>query len=622
MNKTPLWRYIFIVILLVLGVIYALPNLYGEDPAVQISLKNGAVLDSSLSSNLKDNLDSAHVAYKSIDLEKSTAWVKFANTDLQIEAQDVIRGSLGDKYVTSISLIPRTPKWLQDLGAQPMKLGLDLRGGIHFLLQVDLQSVIAHRADGDLKAMAADLRSQNIHYIAMSASHIKTATDAPVITFGFASATDEAAAQNYLAGRNRDYLFTSGDNNTCVATMGATALSELQRNAMSQNMTTLTNRVNALGISEATVQRQGINQISLDLPGIQDTARAKQLIGKVATLQFKLVDTENDAFKAQQTGVVPFGSQLFNFSGRPILLKNQVILSGDSITSASSAMDQNGRPSVSVRVGSGVGYFHQVTGQNVGNQMAVVYNEVVSTPMQIKGKTVISRKKISKLISVATIQQALANDFQITGLDSMRYASDLALQLRSGAYTAPVEIVQNMTVGPTMGAENIRNGVLSTVVGSLLIFLFMAIYYRTFGLVADIALLLNTVFIVAVLSILGATLTLPGIAGIVLTIGMAVDANVLINERIREELRNGVNPLAAISAGYDRAFITIVDANVTTLIVAVVLFTVSSTSIKSFAINLMIGLLTSMFTAIFFTRAIINLIYSGKRVIKRLSIGI
>ena len=404
--------------------------------------------------------------------------------------------------------------------------------------------------------------------------------------------------------------------------MSTTALSELQRSAMAQNMTTLTNRVNALGISEATVQRQGINQISLDLPGIQDTARAKQLIGKVATLQFRLVDNDGDAFKAQQTGVVPFGSQLFVYNGRPILLKNQVILRGDSITNANAAPDQNGQPSVSVRVGSGVGYFHQVTSENVGKRMGVVYNEIISTPMRVKGKTVISRKKVSKVISVATIQQALANDFQIMGLDSMRYASDLSLQLRSGAYTAPVEIVQNMTVGPTMGAENIRRGVVSTVAGSLLIFLFMALYYRTFGLVADIALLLNTVFIVAVLSMLGATLTLPGIAGIVLTIGMAVDANVLINERIREELRNGMNPLAAISAGYDRAFTTIVDANVTTLIVAVVLFTVSSTSIKSFAINLMIGLLTSMFTAIFFTRAVISLIYSGKRVIKRLSIGI
>jgi preprotein translocase subunit SecD len=622
MTKTPLWRYIVIVLLLVLGVIYALPNLYGEDPAVQVALKSGAAIDATASSQLAAALNAAKVPYKSIETKPAAIWVKFASTDAQIEAQDVIRGAFANQYVTSISLVPRTPAWLSSLGAEPMKLGLDLRGGIHFLLQVDLKDVITHRADGDLKAMSSDLRSQNIRYTGMSSAAVKSATDAPVLTFTFANAAAESAAQSYLAGRNRDYLFTSSVNNSLVASMGATALSELQRNAMSQNMTTLTNRVNALGISEATVQRQGINQISLDLPGIQDTARAKQLIGKVATLQFRLVDTDHDAIKAQQTGVVPFGSQLFESGGRPILVKNQVILSGDSITNASSAVDQNGRPSVSVRVGSGVGYFHQMTGQNVGNAMAVIYNEIISTPMQVKGKTIISRQQVSKVISVATIQQALANDFQITGLDSMRYARDLAIQLRSGAYTAPVEIVQNMTVGPTMGAENIRRGIVSTVVGSILIFLCMAVYYRTFGLVADIALILNTVFIVAVLSILGATLTLPGIAGIVLTIGMAVDANVLINERIREELRTGMNPLAAIAAGYDRAFITIVDANVTTLIVAVVLFTVSSTSIKSFAINLMIGLLTSMVTSIFFTRAIINLIYSGKKAVKRLSIGI
>lgn len=621
MNRTPLWRYILIVILVVAGLIYALPNLYGEDPAVQVALKTGSSVPSDLSSRVAAALQTAKLNYKSIEKKPNGLWARFANTDVQLQAQDVIRSLLGDNYTVSISLVPRTPEWLRSLSAEPMKLGLDLRGGIHFLLQVDLSSVVAHRANGDLQAMTGQLRSKNIRYSGTQAIAKPGSTKPPAIKLSFNDAASAQAASSYLSGRYRDYMFRVTGNDL-QATMTNAAFSEMQQNAMAQNMTTLTNRVNALGISEATVQRQGINQISLDLPGIQDTARAKDLIGKVATLQFRMVDTKNDALTAAQTGIVPFGSEMFNYAGRPILLKNQVILSGDSITNANSSFSQDGRPAVQVRVGSGVALFHQVTAQNVGNSMAVVYNEIISTPARIAGKTVMQKKTVSKIISVATIQQALANDFEITGLESTRYARDLAIQLRSGAYTAPVEIVQNMTVGPTMGAQNIRRGVISTAVGSLLVFVFMAVYYRLFGIIADMALVLNTIFIVAILSILGATLTLPGIAGIVLTLGMAVDANVLINERIREELRKGVTPLAAINAGYDRAFATIVDANLTTLIVAVVLFSVSNTSIKSFAINLIIGLLTSMLTAIFFTRAVVNLVYNGKRAIKKLSIGI
>ena len=620
MNRTPLWRYILIVILVVAGLFYALPNLYGEDPAVQVALKTGSSVPLDLSQRVATALHAAKLNYSSIEKHPTGLWARFSNTDIQLQAQDVIRSLLGDKYTVSISLVPRTPEWLRSLSAEPMKLGLDLRGGIHFLLQVDLNGVIKHRANGDLQAMTSQLRTKNIRYSGMQAIVQPDISKPPVIKLNFNAASDAHSAVSYLSGRYRDYMFRVVGNDL-QATMTNTALTALQQNAMSQNMSTLTNRVNALGISEATVQRQGINQISLDLPGIQDTARAKNLIGKVATLQFRMVDTKNDPLNVAQTGIVPFGSQLFKYSGRPILLKNQVILRGDSITNANSSFSQDGRPAVQVRVGSGVALFHQVTAENVGNSMAVVYNEIISTPTRVNGKTVMQRKTVSKIISVATIQQALANDFEITGLESTRYARDLAIQLRSGAYTAPVEIVQNMTVGPTMGAQNIRRGVISTAVGSLLVFVFMAFYYRLFGLIADMALVLNTIFIVAVLSILGATLTLPGIAGIVLTLGMAVDANVLINERIREELRKGVTPLAAISAGYDRAFATIVDANVTTLIVAVVLFAVSNTSIKSFAINLIIGLLTSMLTAIFFTRAVVNLVYTGKRAIKKLSIG-
>ena len=622
MGQVSPWRILVVVVLFILGVIYALPNIYGEDPAVQIASKSGKVVPAQLIVKIKQGLQEHKLKYKSLENTSKGVWVRFNNTDVQLEAQDVIRGLMSNQYTTSISLVPRTPHWLMALGAKPMKLGLDLRGGIHFLLHVELKEMVQKRAQADLRMMSTSLRDKNVHYVNMTA--LATTDDQPpVLTFTFADAGDALSARAALVVKNRDYTFELPSDKTLRATMTNIALTQLRRDTMQQNMNTLTNRVNALGISEATVQRQGIDQISLDLPGIQDTARAKELIGKVASLEFRLVDSNNDPARVQKTGIVPFGSQLFTQTdGRPVLLKDQVILHGDSIVAASAIMSQNGTPAVSVRVGSGVAYFHQMTSENVNKQLAVLYKEVVPVAVRVNGKTVMQQKQTAKVISVANINEALATSFEINGLESMRVAQDLALQLRSGAYTVPVEIVQNMQVGPTMGAKNISQGVMSTLVGTLLVFLFMAVYYRLFGLVADMALFLNLIFIIAILSILNATLTLPGIAGIVLTLGMAVDANVLINERIREELRAGISPLKAITAGYDRAFSTIVDANVTTLIVAVVLFAVSTTNIKSFAINLIIGLLTSMVTAIFFTRTVVDAIYNTRRKIKKLSIGI
>lgn len=627
MQKLSLWRYVVILAALALGLIYALPNLYGEDPAVQVALKSGAPIAATDGARVKKLLATHQISYKNMHTDAKGLWVLFANTDMQMTAQDYIRQTLGNDYTVSISLVPRTPHWLQALGAEPMKLGLDLRGGIHFLLQVDLTSVMQRRLQGDMRAMTGQLRDQSIAYTAATAKPVLDVNTTPVFTLVFANTAALNKARAYLVPRYRDYVFQVPAANQLQGTMSATALTTLQQGMMAQNMQTLTSRVNALGISEATVQRQGLNQISLDLPGIQDTARAKQLIGKVANLEFRMVDTTHNVAQAVQSGIIPVGTQLFYDDSKPVsrpyLLKSQVILRGNNIVSATADISQqNGRPEVAVRVGSGVAHFHQVTAANIKKPMAVIYKEVVTTPVIKNGKTTYVKKHTAKIISVATVQQALANNFVITGLSSMHYAQDLALQLRSGAYTADVTIVQNMTVGPTMGAANIRHGVLSTAVGALLVFIFMAIYYRLFGLIADMALFLNLIFIVAVLSLLGATLTLAGIAGIVLTLGMAVDANVLINERIREELRQNMSPFAAINAGYDRAFATIVDANLTTLIVAVVLLSVSSPSIKSFAINLIIGLVTSMITAIFFTRSMVSLFYNGRRKVKRLSIGI
>ncbi|ATN74570.1 protein translocase subunit SecD [Coxiella burnetii] len=612
MNRYPLWRYILLAVLII-SLIYALPNLYGEDPAIQISAKNSAPIEA-VEEKIKSTLNAQHISYLSVRPVDNTVLVRFPSTEDQLKAQDVIQAVVGTDYSVALNLAPRTPRWLQAIGAKPMRLGLDLRGGIHFLLDVDVGAMVKAQETGDLHTMSTALREARIRYTEMSSDQ-----NGVMIHFRDQAARDQA--RTLLEKQFPDYRFEATAS-SLRGTISITALHQIQQNAVDQITTILRNRVNELGVAEPVIQQQGESQISVDLPGIQDTARAKDIIGKVATIRLQLVDVEHDAETASSTGTVPFGSKLYTFEKQPVLLKQQVVLKGTSIINASSVIGEDGRPAVRVRVsGSDVPSFNRITGENVGKPLAVVYVETQTTRHLVDGKVVTQHRQIERIINIATIQTALGNDFQITNLSTMDYAKNLALLLRSGAYPVPVDFVQERVVGPSLGQENIHMGVLSTEIGALLVIVFMAFYYRLFGVIADIALALNIVFIVAVLSILGATLTLPGIAGIVLTVGMAVDANVLINERIREELRNGMSPQASIKAGYDRAFATIVDANVTTLIVMIILFALGSGPVQGFAVTTTIGLLSSMVTAIFFTRAVVNLVY-GRRRASRLSIGI
>jgi preprotein translocase subunit SecD len=616
MNRYPAWRYVLLVCLIVLGMLYALPNVYGENPAIQISMDNSLPLPQSLQSLIENTLIDEDIPYQSLEKNQYNILIHFDNTDVQLKAQEALKKKLGDHYTAALNLASKTPKWLLAIGARPMKLGLGLRGGVHFTIDVDVEAMLSSRTASDLQSMLVFLRENNLRYVHQSirAQHVI------VIRFPNAAIQNQAAEQ--LNGQfGEDYkitLDTLSNVNQVKAVIRDGALANIQSNAIEQNMTILRNRVNALGVSEAVVQRQGLNRISVDLPGIQDTARAKDIIGKVATVRFQLVDDHH----ALQVGMVPLGSRLYRYEGYPVLLKNQVVLHGDAITSAASTIGSDGRPAVNIRLSGSQSLFSRITGQNVGKRMATVYVETKLTPRTVNGKTTVVRHQLEKIISIASIQSALGNSFQITGLESHRYAENLALQLRSGAYSAPVTFVQERLVGPSLGEQNIRTGILSAVIGLIVVTIFMICYYRLFGIFADFALLLNIVFIVAAMSIIGATMTLPGIAAIVLTVGMAVDANVLINERIREELRLGVSPQAAIHVGYDRAFSTIVDANMTTLIVALVLVTLGSSSVKGFAISLIIGLMTSMITAIFFTRAVVNVVYGMKKRLKSISIGI
>ena len=623
-HQNSFWKYFLLFGLILLGLVYAAPNLYGENPAIQISAKtseNKANLpvDTTIIERVKKILNSNQLPYLNIEREQDTLLLRFADTDVQLKARDEIAMALGDQYVVALNLAPRTPHWLRAVGANPMKLGLDLRGGVHFLLDVDIDSVLKAKTEGDLRHLGEELRQADIRYTGMSK------TGANGILIYLRDADNLQRALSVLPNKVPDYTFTSAATRNQFILKGLieqNTLSKITDYAIEQTITTLRNRVNELGVSEASVQRQGTNHVSVDLPGIQDTTRAKDLIGKTATLRFQLASVEHDPNAAAATGNIPMGTRLLrDENDHPVLLEDQVILKGTSVTYAS-FVSRDGHPAVNIRLGGGEeSLFHRITASKIGKPLAVVYVETKSEQKKVAGKTAIVRHQIERVISVATIQSALGNDFDITGLPNQRYAENLALLLRSGALAAPVTIIQELTVGPSLGKANIHQGILSVEIGSLLVILFMLFYYRLFGVVADCALLLNIVFIVAILSVLGATLTLPGIAAIVLTVGMAVDANVLINERIREELRQGISPNSSIRAGYERAFSTIVDANVTTLIVALILFTLGSGAVKGFAITLIIGLLSSMVTAIFCTRIIIQTIYSGRHV-KKLSIGI
>ena len=623
LNQYPAWKYLILIIVLGASALFALPNLYGNDPALQVSSTRNTAVDISTQEKVRELLKNADVPYKNIVLANEQILVRFDNTELQLRAKDVVKDGLGRGYVVALNLAPRTPEWLRAMNASPMYLGLDLRGGVHFLMEVDVNAAV-HQSEeryiGDFRGL---LRENKIRYAKIGryeGEQSDSADSAVEVKFKSAEARDNA--QLLLDTEYPDLLIDQEDREGAffmLARLDEKEKRETRKLALKQNITTLRNRVNELGVAEPVIQQQGDDRIVVQLPGVQDTARAKEILGATATLEFRLTDETHDAEDAARTGRVPAGLKLYTQrEGGHTLLKNRVMLTGDYIIDASSGLDQqSGGAAVYITLdGKGASIFSKVTGENVKKLMSVVFIEKKTETRIVDGEPVKTKRTLEEVINTARIQEQLSKRFQITGLDSTKEAHNLALLLRAGALAAPIEIVEERTIGPSLGADNIRQGFTSVIIGFVLVLVFMAVWYRGFGLVANLALAFNLVVIVAVLSMLQATLTLPGIAGIVLTVGMAVDANVLIFERIREELRNGISPQAAISSGYAKAFSTIADANITTLIAAVILFGFGTGPIKGFAITLSIGIITSMFTAIMGTRAVVNLVYGNRRVDK------
>ncbi len=626
MNKYPLWKYLLVLAVVFVGALYALPNLYGEDPAIQITAKRTEPIDQSVMSQVHGTLDSNKLPVRSILLNGKNILVRFADTDTQLRARDVVQRELGDGYTVAVNLVPSTPRWLNAIAARPMFLGLDLRGGVHFLMQVDMDAVVKKAEESNATEIRDILRTKHIHYLTVNdrSGH--------GIEIRFRSEGDRSKGRELIEKEIRELKLadTQGDRSfNLVATVSQEALHEKRKQALEQNMTSLRNRVNELGVTEPIVQQQGEDRIVVELPGVQDTAKAKEIIGRTATLEVKLLDEDHDV-GAALAGAVPPGDRIYrDRQGRPYLIKDQLVYSGDDIENATPGLDQrNNQPIVSISLTPhGAAINQRVTGENINKRMAVIYVETRSkTKLDAKGNPVLDahgdpvqiRQRIEQVITAPVIKQQLGKRFQIEGLESFDEANDLALLLRAGALAAPISIIEERTIGPSLGQENINQGMQSIIVGFVAVVAFMLVYYRVFGAFANIALGLNLVLIVAILSLFQATLTLPGVAGMLLTVGMAVDANVLIYERIREELRNGSTPQASIHAGYEKAFGTIADSNITTLIAAVMLFNFGTGPIKGFAITLSIGILTSMFTAIMGTRALTNLVYGGRRVKKLL----
>jgi preprotein translocase subunit SecD len=618
MNQYPLWKNLLIVAVLLVSTIYALPNVYGEDPALQITNARAGKLAAGIPERVANTLKTAGIHYKRMESNDQEVLVRFDSTEAQLKAVDFIKGDLGSDFVVALNLAPATPRWLRSLNALPMYLGLDLRGGVYFLLEVDMDAAVSQaieRYAGDLRTL---LREKKIHYGQIRAEN-------GGVRLVLRNVDDREHAVSLIRDEYPDLVreelpVDSGKYGLFVKP-SEREIKEIRSCALEPNNLTQRNRVNELGVAEPVIQQQGNSRVVVQLPGVQDTARAKRILGATATLEYRAVDTEHD-LQSALAGKVPAGSQIYHMrDGKPVLLKKQVIVTGDQIVNASSGFDsQTGTPNVTVTLDAkGARKMLAFTKENVGKPMAVVFIENKSEIKMVDGKPVRSTRKVEEVVSVATIRDVFSKRFQTTGLDSSQEAHELALILRSGALAAPIQIVEERTIGPSLGKKNIEQGFLSTVIGFFAVLIFTAMYYRVFGLIADLALAFNLVLIVAILSLLQATLTLPGIAGIVLTIGMAVDANVLIYERIREELRNGNSPQASIQAGFEKAFGTIADANITTLIAAVVLLAYGTGPIKGFAVTLSIGILTSMFTAVMCTRAVVNLVY-GRRRSARLSI--
>ena len=619
MNQYPAWKYLLVVAVVATGLFFALPNIYGDDPALQVSARAGGVVDVNTEAAVKSALLESGITYKELSADSERLVTRFYNTEDQLRANSDIREALGRGFSVAQNIVPATPAWLR--GAKPMYLGLDLRGGVHLLLEVDMDSAVTKLEDRYVEDFRSELRDERVPYLSA-----KRRDDGGVeVRFRDRAGLErgrEVLEEQFLSERFVEPPFrlserAEGGQQFLVAALSDEEISEARTFAVTQNLTTLRNRVNELGVAEPNISRQGEDRIVVQLPGVQDSTRVREILSATATLEFRVVtDAGQGAQRAQTTGRVPPDSLLFERrTGEPVLMRRRVILTGDYITDARSGFDQqSGTPAVFITLdGKGANRMSEATKDLVGQVMGVVYIENKVETREIDGEKVKQRTEIREVINTATIQERLSKRFQISGLDSPREARDLALLLRAGALAVPIEIVEERTVGPSMGRDNIEQGFRSVVAGFVLVLVFMALYYRVFGMVANLALLFNLVMIVAVLSMLQATLTLPGIAGIVLTVGMAVDANVLIFERIREELAIGNTPQASISAGYNKAFVTIADANITTLIAALVLFVFGTGPIKGFAITLSIGIVTSMFTAIMGTRAVINLLFGGRR---------
>ena len=612
LNRYPLWKNLMVIFLVAIGVLYALPNLYGEDPAVQISGTRGQEADSGVLSEVQTVLKDNHLTTKSVVLENGSILVRFDNTDVQLLAKDKITEKLGTNYSVALNLAPATPKWLSSIGGNPMKWGLDLRGGVRFLMEVDMNSALSKRQEQLQDSLRTELRKEKYQYSAIkSAENFST-----IVTL--ANPDQLSDVQRYLRKQHPTLDIRAISDNTLSLALSDAALNEARESAIEQNLSILRKRVTELGVAEAVIQRQGAERIVVELPGVQDTARAKEILGATATLEFRLVNG-NANLDAAARGMVTSDSEVkYDRNNRPIVLYKRAVLGGEHITNASSGVDQNtSRPQVSVTLDSEGGeIMSQTTRANIQKPMATLYVEYKDSGKKDEnGKTIL--QKHEEVINVATIQGRFGSQFQITGIDSPAEAQNLAVLLRSGALIAPIQIVEERTIGPSLGAQNVEQGLQASFWGLMVVVVFMIIYYRKFGIIADIALIANIVLLVGLMSLLpGATLTMPGIAGIVLAVGMSVDANVLIFERIKEEIRNGRPIQQAINEGYNGAFSSIFDANLTTILTAVALYAVGTGPIKGFAITLSLGIAISMFTAITGTRAIVNFLYGGKRIDK------
>ena len=616
MKRYGIWKYFLILVVLGFGIVYSLPNLYAPDPAVQVSYTSSSqTADKFLEDRILNIIQESNL-YTQIELEKDYVLIRTDSYQNQLKIKDLLSSSQMNDVVVALNLAPTTPDWLSDIGANPMKLGLDLRGGVHFLMQVDTDTAIKNRQDGTLQDLRIRFREEKIRY-----AQAKVDTDRSILLeFNNPKTREEAEELIEDIYNQFNYPLTSDNDLSLKLFLSDLEIEQIESDAIDQNLTTLRNRVNELGVSEPIVQRQGKKRIVVQLPGIQDTAEAKNILGKTATLEFHL-EAQMDTPRSRKTSY-PFRNGL----GAPAFLQDTIILGGDQVATAQASYDENGLPQVNITLdGDGGSKMNRATRGNIGKRLGVLFVEQKSRTIYERNELgqqipVQESYEVKEIISLATIRAALGTTFRITGLDSPSESSELALLLRAGALAAPMTFVEERTVGPSLGADNIQAGVFSMQLGLLLVLGFILFYYRIFGIAASLALSFNIVLLVAIMSILSATLTLPGIAGIVLTVGMAVDANVLIFSRIREELKKGREPLEAIDAGYNRAFLTIWDANVTTLIVAVILLSYGTGPVKGFAITLSIGIITSMFTAIMGTRAFVNLIYGSRKNLERISI--